>query len=110
MSERSSEVALARVLGPDLIELLLHLVREEVADALRERESEQRWLTPEAASKRYGISASALRKRAARGTIRSSRIGRRLLIDVRSLAPRAGARPPMTTQPGDDLITCSHRC
>jgi excisionase family DNA binding protein len=52
---------------------------------LASRDSERRWLTPEAAAERYGVSASALRKRVARGTLPHSRMGRRLLIDTRAL-------------------------
>jgi Helix-turn-helix domain len=81
----SARDRLARILGPDLLELLASFVREEFQAAFAERETERRWSTAEAAADRYGVSASSLRKRAARGTLSHSRMGRRLLIDTREL-------------------------
>jgi excisionase family DNA binding protein len=81
----SARDGLARIFGPDLLELLASFVREEVEAAFRQRETDRRWLTTEAAAERYGVSASSLRKRAARGTLSHSRMGRRLLIDTRTL-------------------------
>jgi hypothetical protein len=57
----------------------------EIEAASADRETERRWSTADAAAERYGVSASSLRKRAARGTLSHSRIGRRLLIDTREL-------------------------
>jgi len=81
----SARDRLARIFGPDLLELLSDFVRDEVSDLLAGRETERRWLTLKAAAGRYGVSASALRKRAARGALPHSRLGRRLLIDTRAL-------------------------
>jgi excisionase family DNA binding protein len=81
----SAHDRLGRILGPDLLELLGDFVRDEASSVLAARETERRWLTAEAAAGRYGVSASALRKRVARGTLPHSRLGRRLLIDTRAL-------------------------
>jgi excisionase family DNA binding protein len=81
----SARERLGRIFGPDLLELLGGFVRDEIRDVLNSRDSERRWQTPEAAASRYGVSASALRKRVARGTLPHSRMGRRLLIDTRAL-------------------------
>jgi excisionase family DNA binding protein len=76
---------LARIFGPDLLELLGTFVGERVEEVLAHRESERRWLTPEEAAAYLGISASAVRMRIARGSLRYSRIGRRLLVDRHAL-------------------------
>jgi excisionase family DNA binding protein len=76
---------LARFLGPDLLELLSAYLREEIDQALRRRESERRWLTAEEAADYLGVSAGAIRKRIARGSLRYSRMGRRLLVDRHAL-------------------------
>lgn len=81
----SARDRLGRIFGPDLLELLDGYIGERLSAALSCRDTERRWQTPEAAADRYGISASALRKRAARGTLPHSRMGRRLLIDTRAL-------------------------
>jgi excisionase family DNA binding protein len=83
---------LGRFLGSDALELLDAYVREQVEEALAYRQREDRWMTPEVAAERLGVSASSLRKRAARGTIPFTRLpgldgksGRRLLLDMRAL-------------------------
>jgi excisionase family DNA binding protein len=76
---------LGRIFGPDTLELLDVFVREQVEATLSERDAERRWMSPEGAADYLGVSASAIRKRIARGTIRYSRMGRRLLVDRRAL-------------------------
>jgi excisionase family DNA binding protein len=81
----SARERLGRVFGPDTLELLGAFIGERVEEVLLSSDHGRRWLTPEAAADRYGVSASALRKRVARGTLPHSRMGRRLLIDTRAL-------------------------
>ena len=81
----STTERLARVFGPDLLELLQSFVGQEIEDALRRRDADRRWMTPEDAAAYLGVSPGAIRKRIARGTLRYSRIGRRLLVDRHAL-------------------------
>jgi excisionase family DNA binding protein len=76
---------LGRILGPDLLELLGTFIGERVEEVLLRRDHERRWLTPEEAAAYLGVSAGAIRKRIARGKIRYTRMGRRLLVDRRAL-------------------------
>jgi excisionase family DNA binding protein len=68
-----------------MLELLGTFVGERVEEVLARRDHERRWQTPEEVAADLGISADAIRKRIARGSIRYSRIGRRLLVDRRAL-------------------------
>lgn len=80
---------LARLLGPDLLQPLRELVVELVEQALAGRERDRRWLsTQEAGEYLGGLSDSAVRKMAARGELRYSRLNPRLLIDRRDLDAR----------------------
>ena len=77
----SARDRLARIFGPDTLEPLGTFVGERVEEVLARRDHERRWLTPEEAAVYLGVSAGAIRKRIARGKIRYTRIGRRLLVD-----------------------------
>jgi excisionase family DNA binding protein len=81
----SAHDRLARIFGPDTLELLGAFVREEVEAVFAQRETERRWLPPDEAAAYLGVSAGAIRKRIARGKVRYTRIGRRLLIDRHAL-------------------------
>ena len=53
---------LARIFGPDLIELLGAMIRSEVEQTLAAREAERRWLTVAETAVYLGISEKAVRR------------------------------------------------
>jgi excisionase family DNA binding protein len=81
----SAHDRLGRILGPDTLELLEAFIEERVEEVIARRETERRWLTPTEAAAYLGVSAAAIRMRIARGSLRYTRIGRRLLVDRRAL-------------------------
>lgn len=98
---REAADPLARLLGPDVLEALDAHMLGLIERVLADREDGARWMTPEQAGARYGVSASSLRKRCARGTVRYSHLpgvdgepGRRLLIDVTDLDKRIAEDSP----------------
>jgi excisionase family DNA binding protein len=81
----SAHEQLARIFGPDALELLTSFVNERVEEILASRDVERRWLSVPAAADYLGMSEKAIRRRIERGTIVYTRNGTRILIDRRAL-------------------------
>jgi excisionase family DNA binding protein len=88
----SSRDRLARILGPDLLELLGAFVGECVEVAIARREADRRWLSVSAAADHLGVTEKAVRRRIERGTVAYTRFGTRILIDRRALDVELGNR------------------
>jgi excisionase family DNA binding protein len=76
---------LARLLGPDLLELLELYLAEFVEAILSERATGRRWLTVSETAEYLGTSPAAIRKRIQRGAIPYARHGRSVVIDRHAL-------------------------
>lgn len=84
-----NEDRLARLLGPDTLELLDAHILRVVEQTLDARESDRRWLSTKKAGEYVGgITDSAIRKWVARGDVRYTRLNGRILIDRRDLDAR----------------------
>jgi excisionase family DNA binding protein len=97
----SARERLARILGPDLLELLGKFVGERVEEVLARSEAEHRWLSVSAAADHLGLSEKALRHRIERGTIAYTRLGTRILVDRRALDTELDRRARGNLQTGD---------
>jgi excisionase family DNA binding protein len=83
---------LARLLGPDALELLDAHIDARVQSALAAREAERRWLTVAGTAEYLGVSQKAVRHRIANGTLPYTRNGRRVMVDRRALDAQLAAR------------------
>jgi excisionase family DNA binding protein len=81
---------LARILGPDLLELLETYVAELVEAIVADRETGRPWLTVGEAAEYLGSTPAAIRKRIHRGAIPYVRHGRSLMVDRRALDVQLG--------------------
>jgi excisionase family DNA binding protein len=76
---------LARILGPDAIELLGAYVDARVEQAIELRERERRWLSVDEAATYLGTTTKAINSRVRRRTIPFVKDGRRTLVDRSAL-------------------------
>jgi excisionase family DNA binding protein len=83
---------LARIFGPDTLELLDSFVRDRVGAALGERDAERRWLSVAATADYLSLSEKAVRRRIERGTISYTKHGSRILIDRLALDAELAGR------------------
>ena len=80
-----AEDTLRRVLAPDVVEALLAVIDERVAEAMTTDSQTPRWLTVEQAASYLGCSPKAIRGRIERGRLAALREGRRVYLDREAL-------------------------
>jgi excisionase family DNA binding protein len=88
----TAQEQLARIFGPDALELIARFVNERVEEILASRDAERRWLSVPATADYLGMSEKAIRRRIERGTIAYTREGSRILIDRRALDAELAAQ------------------
>jgi excisionase family DNA binding protein len=87
-----STTPLARLLGPDLLEVLDEHIEARIEQHLAAREADRRWMTVSETAVYLGISEKAVYHRVANGTLPYSRDGRRVMVDRRRLDEQLAAR------------------
>ena len=76
----AARAQLERCFSPEVVAAIAELVEERLGEHEPEPAHDRDWLTAEEAAERWGCSADAARRRAARGRARTRYVGRRLYL------------------------------